>query len=429
MLLAQDREKPNIIFIMADDMGIDWVSAYGAPHPTPSIDRLAEQGLQFNNVWCNPICTPTRVELLTGMYPFRTGWTSHHDVPRWGGKGFDWEKFICFARVVKQAGYATAIGGKWQVNDFRHHPDALKRHGFDEHCMWTGYETGNAPPSDERYWNAYLMTNGERKVHKGQFGSTVVNDFLIDFIKRHRDRPFLVYYPMLLPHGPRVLTPFNKEDPTTRKAELYAGMVTYLDHLVGRITQTIDQLGLSENTIIIFTCDNGSSVAGRLGGKPYAKGKGRVANYGANVPFVLRAPFLTGNEVGRVSEDLIDFTDMYPTFVELAGGKMPQGVRFDGRSIVGLIDGSVSTSRKRRWIYAQRGDGRMVRDKRYLLDNEGRVYDLKADPLQQNNLADITDPAAVEARKRLGQVLHTMPADAGPPFDLYRKRVSVRKNR
>ena len=171
-------EKPNIIFIMADDMGTDWVSSYGSAHQTPHIDRLARQGVRFTNAWCTPICTVTRIELLTGLYPFRTGWTIHHDVPRWGGRGFDWERYACWARQVREAGYATAIGGKWQVTDFRQYPEALSRHGFDEHCVWTGYETGNAPPSDERYWNAYLMTNGERRIHKDQYGPTVINDFL-----------------------------------------------------------------------------------------------------------------------------------------------------------------------------------------------------------------------------------------------------------
>ena len=95
---ASAETKPNIIFIMVDDMGRDWVSSYGASHPTPNVDRLAAQGIRFENCWCAPICTPTRMELLTGQYPFRTGGVRHHDVPRWGGKGFDWEKFTSFAR-------------------------------------------------------------------------------------------------------------------------------------------------------------------------------------------------------------------------------------------------------------------------------------------------------------------------------------------
>jgi arylsulfatase A-like enzyme len=413
--------KPNLIFIMADDMGIDWVHCYGAAQATPHLDRLAQQGVRFRTAWCNPICTPTRLTLLTGMYPFRTGWTDHHDVPRWGGKGFDWEKLTCWARVVRDAGYATAIGGKWQVNDFRTHPDALKHHGFQEHCVWTGYETGNAPPSNERYWNPYLMTNGKRQVHEGEFGPEVINRFLRDFIRRHHDRPFLVYYPMLMPHGPQVPTPANKKHPPRAKADLYAGMVAYIDHLVGQLVATVDDLGLKERTFIVFTGDNGSSSAGQLNGARYARGKGKVADVGAHVPFIVRAPFLTGPRVGRTSDCLIDFTDIYPTLVELAGARMPAGTTFDGHSLVPILDGSGQPDQGRKWIYAQRGNGRMVRDQRYLLDNRGGFYDLVNDPLQKENLRSSTDPTLVAARERLSKVLGRFPADAGAPFEGYRK--------
>ena len=147
--LADDR--PNIIFIMVDDMGRDWVSCYGAQHPTPNIDRLASQGVRYETAWCIPICTPTRVTLLTGQYPFRHGWTQHYDVPRWGGDGLKWTKFTTFARVLRDSGYATAIGGKWQINHLGKQPDALKKHGFDEHCVWMGVEA-DRPETKQRYW-------------------------------------------------------------------------------------------------------------------------------------------------------------------------------------------------------------------------------------------------------------------------------------
>lgn len=417
---AAGGEKPNIIFIMADDMGLDWVSGYGSAHQTPNVDRLAREGVRFTNAWCTPICTVTRLELLTGLYPFRTGWTTHHDVPRWGGKGFDWEKYVCWARPAREAGYATAIGGKWQVTDFRQYPEALKRHGFDEHCVWTGYETDNAPPSDERYWNPYLMTNGTRKVHQGQYGPAVVTDFLIDFIERHRDRPFLVYYPMLEPHGPHVPTPLNKEHPPTRPADLYAGQVTHADALVGRVVAAVDRLGLAEKTLIVFTGDNGSPTPGKVNGQQYLPGKGKVSDRGAHVAFVVRAPFLTGKRVGRVSDDLLDFTDVYPTILELTGGARPQGQPLDGRSLVGLIADRAKPAEKRTWIYSELGAGRMVRDQRYLLDNHGGFYDLLSDPLQRHNLASSTDPAHVAARDRLAAVLKGLPSDAPPPFPGFR---------
>ncbi len=109
-------DRPNIILIMVDDMGRDWVSSYGAEHSTPNIDKLAEQGVLYQTAWSLPICTPTRVTLLTGQYPCNHGWVQHYDVPRWGGAGLESKKFTTFARTLRGSGYATAIGGKWQIN-------------------------------------------------------------------------------------------------------------------------------------------------------------------------------------------------------------------------------------------------------------------------------------------------------------------------
>ena len=408
--------KPNIIFIMVDDMGRDWISSYGASHPTPNVDRLATQGIRFENCWCAPICTPTRMELLTGQYPFRTGWVRHHDVPRWGGKGFDWEKFTSFARVVKKAGYTTAIGGKWQINDFRKQPGALKLHGFDEHCVWTGWETGNAPPSSKRYWDGYIMTNGKREVHK--HGSEAVNDFLIDFIRRNKKRPFLAYYPMMLVHGPFLPTPLNRDKAPEGKTALYAGMVTYMDHLVGKLVDAVDELGIADRTIIMFTGDNGSSASGTLNGKPYPKGKGRTNDWGVHMPFLVRAPMFSKG--GEVSDDLIDFTDMLPTFADLAGAELPAGVKLDGRSFVSSLRGDRSAKGKREWIFAQIEDRRTIRDKHYKLDSSGSFWNISKDLLERKDLRESKEPDVVEARERLGKVLASLPQNAGGPFEGYK---------
>ena len=408
--------KPNIIFIMVDDMGRDWISSYGASHPTPNVDRLAAQGIRFENCWCAPICTPTRMELLTGQYPFRTGWVRHHDVPRWGGKGFDWEKFTSFARVVKKAGYTTAIGGKWQINDFRKQPGALKLHGFDEHCVWTGWETGNAPPSSKRYWDGYIMTNGKREVHK--HGSEAVNDFLIDFIRRNKKRPFLAYYPMMLVHGPFLPTPLNRDKAPEGKTALYAGMVTYMDHLVGKLVDAVDELGIADRTIIMFTGDNGSSASGTLNGKPYPKGKGRTNDWGVHMPFLVRAPMFSKG--GEVSDDLIDFTDMLPTFADLAGAELPAGVKLDGRSFVSSLRGDRSAKGKREWIFAQIEDRRTIRDKHYKLDSSGSFWNISKDLLERKDLRESKEPDVVEARERLGKVLASLPQNAGGPFEGYK---------
>ena len=135
-------DKPNIIFILLDDLGKEWISCYGGENiETPHIDKLASSGIKFSNVYSMPQCTPSRVCFLTGQYPFRNGWVNHWDVPRWGLGYFDWKTNPSIARVMKSAGYKTAIAGKWQINDFRIHPDALIKHGFDDFCMWTGGET------------------------------------------------------------------------------------------------------------------------------------------------------------------------------------------------------------------------------------------------------------------------------------------------
>jgi arylsulfatase A-like enzyme len=414
---ARNRRRPNIIFFLVDDLGRDWISCYGAAHSTPRIDAFARRGVRFETAYSTPLCTPTRVELLTGRYPFRTGWTDHYDVPRLGGKGLDWERETTFGRVLRDAGYATAIAGKWQVNDFRAYPDALQRHGFDEHCMWTGVETGN-PASARRYVDPFLQINGERKTHEGKYGPDIINEFARDFIRRHRDRPFLLYYPSLLTHGPHEPTPDNRANPPTDETGLFAGNVTYVDKLFGELVDEVDRLRLSNNTFIVFTADNGSPVSGSLNGVPYVPGKSHTTDAGVHVPFIVRAPWLTKS--ARTSADLIDFSDVFPTFAELAGVSVPSGLQLDGRSFIGSL--TRSGNKKRTWIYSQRGVRRTVRDQRYKIDSDGSFYDLASDPLEKNDLQASADPQIVKARARLSAVLSAFPADGPPPFAGYKPR-------
>ena len=233
-------DKPNIIFIMVDDLGKEWVSCYGAEDiETPHIDALAAGGMRFENAYSMPQCTPSRVTLLTGQYPWRTGWVNHWDVPRWGVGYFDWRHHTTVAQLLKRAGYATAAAGKWQINDFRVTPDALKKHGFDEWCMWTGGEGGN-PPSDERYWDPYIHTGHQSKTHKGKFGPDIYTQFLIDFAGRHKDEPMFLYFPMCLTHGPLVATP--DEPDVTEKTAKHKAMVRYMDKLVGQLVAALERL-------------------------------------------------------------------------------------------------------------------------------------------------------------------------------------------
>ncbi|NQT14020.1 MAG: sulfatase-like hydrolase/transferase, partial [Planctomycetes bacterium] len=402
-------DRPNIIFIMVDDLGKEWVSCYGAEDiSTPHVDALAAGGMKFNNAYSMPQCTPTRATLLTGQYPWRTGWCNHWDVPRWGaGCHFDWRHNVTFARQLRKAGYATAAAGKWQINDFRVTPDAMKKHGFDEWCMWTGYESGN-PPSGARYWNAYIHTNGGSKTYEDWFGCDVFVDFLIDFMTRHRQRPMLLYFPMALTHGPLTNTPAEPE--VTEKLDKHKAMVRYTDAALGRIVQTVDKLGIRNNTIIIWSTDNGTSggISGRMAGRLVRGGKAKLTENGVCEPFIVNGPGLV--PAGVETDALTDFTDLLPTFCELAGAELPDGVEIDGRSIAPVILGSDAAG-PREWIMAlghgpaaldERGvrpkqvfTDRVVRDKRYKLfvvDGEPRkLFDLKADPAELENLIDSAD--------------------------------------
>ncbi len=407
---AETAERPNIIFIMTDDCSRDWLGCYGSQEQaTPQLDKLAAGGMRFETFYVTAICTPTRNMLLTGRYPCRTGWISHWDAPRWGGQYFDWNREITFARVLNAAGYATAIGGKWQINDLRTHGDALASHGFDEHCLWTGFESGN-PPSGKRYWDAYLVTNGKRRVCTGEFGPDVVNRFLLDFITRHKAGPFLAYYPMILTHGPQTTTPLNRDKlaGSTEKKALYGGMVQYADHLIGKLVSHLDELGIRENTIIFYTGDNGSSCGGRAWGQDAAnRAKGNAGDLGCHTPLIANWPGVI--EPGQVTGELSDATDMLPTFAELAGAPLPQNVKLDGISIVSILKGLDGP--RRQWIYSQVGSRRKARDQRYFLNVQGGLFDLKQDPYQQNDLAQSTDRTVVAAREKLQAVLDSMPQD------------------
>lgn len=430
-------DKPNILFILADDLGKEWIGCYGAEGiETPHIDALAAGGMRFENAYSMPQCTPTRVTLLTGQYPHRHGWTNHFDVPRWGSGGhFDASLHASFARVAKEAGYMTAAAGKWQIDDFRIEPRAMAEAGFDAWCMWTGGEGGN-PPSNERYFNPYIhTTNGQSKTYKDRFGPDVFCDFLIDFMHTNRDRPMLLYYPMVLTHGPATATPAELDAAGLRGR--FSAMVRYTDKLVGRLVAALDQNNLRKRTIIIFTTDNGSprGVRNRRLGRDVSGAKSQHNEAGAAMPFIVNGPGLV--PAGVVTDALTDFTDVLPTIAELTGGKLDKDRVVDGHSLAPLILGKAKDS-PRHWIVSMGGgpaafrdnriatqkpyDERVIRDKQWKLwiDDQGRpqkLFDLKSDPWEQSNLLYANDPAAQAALARLYAVIKDMPAkDAWPRY-------------
>ena len=433
---AADR-PPNIVLIMVDDLGAECISSYGAEDiETPEIDKLAAGGMRFTNAYSMPQCTPTRATLLTGQYPFRHGWTNHWDVPRWGaGVHFDPKHNITFARPIKKVGYVTAVAGKWQINDFRIQPGVLREHGFDEWSMWTGFESQN-PPSAERYWNPYVITSrGKSKTYEGKFGPDIYNDFLVDFVGRHHGQPMLIYYPMALTHTPLVTTPL--EPNASSDLERHKAMVRYTDYLIGRLVKAIDDAGVRNNTIIFFTTDNGTAqgITGRLNGREVKGGKARLTENGTRQPFIVNGPGLV--PAGVVTDALTDFTDLFPTFCELAGAELPIGLTIDGKSIAPLILGRDKDG-PRDWILSmgfgpakldargvrptQEFTDRVIRDKQYKLhiidSRPSKLYNRSVDPWEEQNLITSSKPEDVAARKKLAAVMLKFPNhDARPRYD------------
>lgn len=434
---AQDRaagRRPNFVFVLADDLGPEWIGCYaGEEAETPRIDRLAAEGLRYAHAWSMPKCTPTRVTLLTGQYPFRHGWVNHWDVPRWGGGvHFDAGRHETFARVLRDAGYRTAVAGKWQIDDFREEPDDLARHGFEASCVWTGYEDGN-PPSDRRYHDPYVRENGVASTREGAFGPDVFCDFLVRFAEQHRDEPFLLYYPMVLPHGPLTAPPGT--DPDAPRRDKFRAMVRHVDRNVGRLVDAIDRLGLAEDTCFVFTGDNGTErgVRARMDGREVRGGKGLLTENGVHTPLVVRWPETVA--AGAVTGALFDTTDVFPTLLGLAGVEAPDRWTLDGVDQGPVWRGEADSVRTHAltmgggvavlapdgvhptWPWADRA----VRDARYKLVASAReaiaLHDLADDPGEGTNLVASTEPEHVAARERLLAVARTHPArDASPSY-------------
>jgi arylsulfatase A-like enzyme len=439
MVIAEQatKQKPNILFIMLDDLGKEWISCYGAEDiETPNIDALAAGGMKFNNAYSMPQCTPSRATLLTGKYPWRNGYVNHWDVPRWGVGYFDWrpKENTTFARLMKDLGYKTCAAGKWQINDFRIEPQAMKKHGFDDWAMWTGWEAGN-PPSGERYQDPYINTPAGSKTYKGKFGPDIYTDHIIQFMKEYKEDPMCLYLPMALPHTPLVVTP--DEPDASSKLDRHKAMVRYIDKLIGKLVKALEELAIRDHTILIFTTDNGStgSITGTLNGTKVQGGKSKEKESGICAPFIVNCPGLV--PAGKETNALTDFSDLLPTFVELGGGNIPEDLVVDGKSIAPLILGKEKDS-KRKWIMALgfgkgkldeegvrgRDDfiSRVIRDKHFKVwvSNKKeivRLHDLMEDPWEQTNLFQSKKPEHRKAIHKFEKVLASLPGkDARPLY-------------
>lgn len=437
---------PNIVFILLDNLGQEWLGCYGSEEGvTPNIDRLAREGFRVKHCYTPPVCGTSRVAALTGRYPFRSGMVMHHDAALYSGGGLQPETELTFARVLRDAGYHTMITGKWQINNLYDEPGILERHGFDESLVWPGSIDEDKVTDEEmakfrrlvsqadtdftskfisniesRYWDPVFLRNGKREVHPGRFGPDVSQEFAFEFLNREHDRPFLLYHAMTLTHGdtflhPVVPTPLNR-DPDRPHQEMFTDMVRYADQLVGDLVDELERTGLRENTIVIVATDNGTEKerVARARGRKIRGDLYQLTEAGGDVGLLVNVP---GRIPAGRTTPLADFSDLLPTMADFAGAEIPDDYVIDGVSFADAARGKVDVG-PRSWIFNQYGDDRVVRNLRYKLYNDGRMYDAEADFDEEHDLADSDALAHRRAKRELQAVLDSLPENSPPPFPL-----------
>lgn len=392
-------EKPNIILIMADDVGIEGLGCYGGiSYQTPHLDQMAQQGIRFSHAYAQPLCTPTRVQLMTGKYNHRN----------WVSFGILDPNEKTFGHALQTAGYQTGIFGKWQLQSYDPPdlPGASKRRGtgmhpkdagFDEYALFHALETED---KGSRYANPTMLEGhagepGEIQTYAGRYGEDVWVEKILDFFDRHESKPKFVYYPMALPHWPFQPTPNSDNwDPTKPETDLRysTDMIEYMDTAVGNLMAGLQKRGLKENTLVIFYSDNGThlQVSSRMkDGRTIQGGKATPNQNGIHVPLIVHWPAKCSPSV---CNDLVDASDFFPTLLELAGVETSEAKNRDGISFAPQILGKPSQPRQTAFFWYDPRPGwdkeRFRRsvfavNKNYKLFRTGQLFRLTDRPLEE----------------------------------------------
>ena len=359
--------KPNIIYVLADDLGIGDVSCYGSDNnKTPIIDKLAQGGIRFTHGYTAPLCGPSRAMILTGRYPFRTGAVNQDMVEQ-----IKPENEVLIPSVLKTAGYTSAMVGKW--SQFGLTP---KDFGFDDYITFQG--SGDYWATEKKKSENYIENGVNKKLDTLTYMPDLMHQHVVDFITINKDKPFFLYYSMVHVHALIQRTPDSKPG-----SDLYADNTAYMDKLVGKLLSTLDDLKLRENTLIVFMGDNGTASQyaerGSIGGKALSGKKGSMLECGSLVPTIANWPGVI--EAGKVDDLLIDSSDILPTFVDLAGAKLPTNKVIDGRSFLPQLMGKKGNPRE--WIFIELGNKWYVRNAKWKLNREGELFDMSNAPFQE----------------------------------------------
>ena len=413
------NDRPNVIMIMADDLGFETLGCNGSTsYKTPNLDKLAETGVRFTNCYANPLCTPTRVTLMTGRYNHRN-YTAFGLLPP--------EEFT-FGHMMQDAGYVTALVGKWQLGK-----ESPVKFGFDEYLLKVDSDRdGYADPI------IYSSESPEPKKMHGEYGPDVFWEYISGFLERSRDKDFFLYYPMFLTHfffsptpdspewesGDRHLTAEHHLRPDSLNQRFFTDMVAYMDKNIGRIVNKLEELGIRDNTVILFMGDNGTEVSIRsfMGEVEIAGEKGSLSAGGTHVPGIVNCPNLLNK--GVVSDIPVVPVDYFATIADITGAtpRKPTGDGIlDGISFLPVLNGQ--PGKVREWaiveyvlenrVHMYRGkEGRYVTDGRWKLYDQGvslrglnyyragQLFDLKNDPYEKSPLISENDtPESAKVRE------------------------------